>query len=80
MEWRMRRGEFNSLPLRDVAAGGPSRRLWVLIFAVTVPAEALTARLTPLTLGLAVGMAALGLVAARWFWHVGLRHYSGASA
>jgi ABC-2 type transport system permease protein len=49
-------------------------------FAVTVPAEALTARLTPLTLGLAVGMAVLALLAARWFWHLGLRHYSGASA
>jgi len=49
-------------------------------FAVTVPAEALTARLTPLYLGLALGMAALTLVATRWFWHFGLRHYSGASA
>jgi len=49
-------------------------------FAVTVPAEALTARLTPLYLALALGMAALALVAARWFWHFGLRHYSGASA
>ena len=49
-------------------------------FAVTVPAEALTARLAPLTLVLAPVMAGLALIAARWFWHVGLRHYSGASA
>ncbi len=49
-------------------------------FAVTVPAEALTARLTTPTLLLALGMAALALVAARRFWHIGLRHYSGASA
>jgi ABC-2 type transport system permease protein len=49
-------------------------------FAVTVPAEALTARLAPLSLVLAPVMAGLALIAARWFWHVGLRHYSGASA
>ncbi|MEK6588957.1 MAG: ABC-2 family transporter protein [Chloroflexota bacterium] len=49
-------------------------------FAVTVPAEALTGRLSPLTLVLALGMSALAIVAARWFWHFGLRHYSGASA
>lgn len=49
-------------------------------FAVTVPAEALTDRLSPLTLGLALGMSALAIAAARWFWHFGLRHYSGASA
>ncbi len=49
-------------------------------FAVTVPAEALTGRLT---LGTVLGAAALTLgllLFARWFWRVGLRHYSGASA
>lgn len=49
-------------------------------FAVTVPAEALTGRLT---LGTVLGAAALTLALllfARWFWRVGLRHYSGASA
>jgi ABC-type uncharacterized transport system permease subunit len=29
---------------------------------------------------MALVMAAVALVAARWFWHFGLRHYSGASA
>jgi len=49
-------------------------------FAVTIPAEALTGRLTSLTLA---GAAALGLglfVLARLVWRTGLRNYSGASA
>jgi viologen exporter family transport system permease protein len=49
-------------------------------FATTVPAEALTGRLTVATLlgagALAVGM----LVASRGFWTLGLRRYSGSSA
>ncbi len=49
-------------------------------FAVTVPAESLTGRLTLSTalgtLALAVGFAAV----TRWFWRFGLRHYTGASA
>jgi len=49
-------------------------------FAVTVPAEALTGRLTVQTLLGAAGLAALLLSLARWFWRFGLRHYSGASA
>lgn len=49
-------------------------------FAVTVPAEALTDRLTTQTLLLALGVTAAAFLAARWFWHFGLRHYSGASA
>ena len=49
-------------------------------FAVTVPAEALTGRLTwPTGLG-AVGLAAALLVVSRVFWKLGLRNYSGASA
>jgi ABC-2 type transport system permease protein len=49
-------------------------------FAVTVPAEALAARLTPATL-LTAALFAVGLlVFTRWFWRFGLRHYSGASA
>jgi ABC-2 type transport system permease protein len=51
-----------------------------IAFAVTVPAEALTSRLTPETLALAAGFAAALLFFTRWFWRVGLRHYSGASA
>jgi ABC-2 type transport system permease protein len=49
-------------------------------FAVTVPAEAVVGRLTPLTLLGAVGLALALLVVSRWFWSVGVRHYSGASA
>lgn len=49
-------------------------------FAVTAPAEALTARLTMQTLALALGLTAAALIGSRLFWKFGLRHYSGASA
>jgi ABC-2 type transport system permease protein len=49
-------------------------------FAVTVPAEALTSRLHALTLLGAAGFAAGLFAFTRWFWHYGLRRYSGASA
>ncbi len=49
-------------------------------FAVTVPAEALTGRLTPANLLLAVGLAVIMLGLARLVWRRGLRAYSGASA
>lgn len=49
-------------------------------FAVTVPAQALTGRLTwPILLGAAALTLAL-LTVARVVWRVGLRRYSGASA
>ena len=51
-----------------------------IAFAVTVPAQALTGRLTPDSLALAAVFAALLFIATRWFWRAGLRHYSGASA
>ncbi len=51
-----------------------------IAFAVTVPAEGLTGRLTPETLALAAGFATVLVVVTRWFWRFGLRHYSGASA
>jgi ABC-2 type transport system permease protein len=51
-----------------------------IAFAVTVPAEALTGRLTPETLALAAGFAVLLVAVTRAFWRFGLRHYSGASA
>lgn len=51
-----------------------------IAFAVTVPAEALTARLTTQTLLLAVGLAIVLLALSRWFWTFGVKHYSGASA
>jgi ABC-2 type transport system permease protein len=49
-------------------------------FAVTVPAEALTGRLTWETLGGAVGLAVALLAITRFVWRLGLRRYSGASA
>jgi ABC-2 type transport system permease protein len=49
-------------------------------FAVTVPAEALTGRLTPATLAGAALLAFTLLALARWVWRKGLRNYSGASA
>jgi len=49
-------------------------------FAVTIPAEALTARLTPETLLFAAVFTLALLLLARRVWKTGLRHYSGASA
>jgi ABC-2 type transport system permease protein len=49
-------------------------------FAVTVPAEALTGRLTPLTLLGAAGLTALLVLLARLVWNLGVRNYSGASS
>lgn len=49
-------------------------------FAVTVPAEALTGRLTPLTLLGAFGLTIALLALARFIWNLGVRNYSGASA
>ena len=49
-------------------------------FAVTVPAQAAVNRLEPPTLYLALGVAVGISVAARAFWRIGIRHYSGASA
>ena len=49
-------------------------------FAVTVPAEALVGRLnTGMMIGAGV-LAIVLLIVSRWFWLVGLRSYSGASA
>jgi ABC-2 type transport system permease protein len=49
-------------------------------FAVTVPAQALTARLHWTTVLVALGFGALLAAFTRWFWRFGLRRYSGASA
>lgn len=49
-------------------------------FAITVPAEALAGRLEWQTLLGAIALAAALLAGSRWFWKVGVRHYSGASA
>jgi ABC-2 type transport system permease protein len=49
-------------------------------FAVTVPAEALTGRLTAMTMLGAFAMTVLFAGLARLVWTSGVRHYSGASA
>jgi ABC-2 type transport system permease protein len=49
-------------------------------FAITVPAQALTNRLTPLTLVGALCLAVLLMGLARVIWRMGVRSYSGASA
>jgi len=49
-------------------------------FAVTVPAEALTGRLTSWTLPGALALTVFLLVISRLIWMRGLRSYTGASA
>jgi len=49
-------------------------------FAVTMPAEAMTNRLTPESILFAAGLTLLFVVLARTVWLFGLRSYSGASA
>lgn len=49
-------------------------------FAVTVPAESLTSRLSAGTLAGAIVFTAALVVATRMIWRFGLKHYSGASA
>ena len=49
-------------------------------FATTVPASAVSGRISDATLVGTVALAAAMLVVSRWFWRVGIRFYSGASA
>lgn len=49
-------------------------------FAVTVPAESLTGRLTLSTALATLALAAGFAIVTRWFWRFGLRRYTGASA
>lgn len=51
-----------------------------IAFSITVPAEALTGRLTLLIALETIGIAALMLAGSRLFWQFAIRHYSGASA
>jgi len=51
-----------------------------IAFAVTVPAQALTGRLTPDAFAVALGFGVVALVVSRAFFRFGLRRYSGASA
>jgi viologen exporter family transport system permease protein len=48
--------------------------------AVTVPAQVIAGRLDYLGLGMLVAGTLAAFVLASWFWHVGLRSYTGASA
>lgn len=49
-------------------------------FAVTVPAESLTGRLTTTRVLVTIGFLALVFAITRLVWRAGTRHYSGASA
>jgi ABC-2 type transport system permease protein len=49
-------------------------------FAVTVPAESLTGRLDAATVVGTLTLAAGFVALTRWFWRVGLKRYTGASA
>jgi ABC-2 type transport system permease protein len=49
-------------------------------FAITVPVEAITRRLTIERLFEALVFTLFIVLFSRWFWKLGLRHYSGASA
>jgi ABC-2 type transport system permease protein len=51
-----------------------------IAFAVTVPASALTSRLTPYTLLGTLALTIFFLLLSRFIWRLGLRNYSGASA
>ena len=51
-----------------------------IAFAVTVPAQALTKRLTPDTFAIALVFGVVALAVSRAFFRIGLRRYSGASA
>lgn len=54
--------------------------LMPVAFAVTIPAEALIGRLTPLTLLGALGLTLALLALSRLVWRLGIRSYAGASA
>ena len=49
-------------------------------FATTVPASAVSGRITIASLFGSVALAAALMLLSRWFWRVGIRFYSGASA
>jgi ABC-2 type transport system permease protein len=50
-----------------------------IAFAVTVPAQALTSRLTVDTLAIAAVFACALFVFTRWWWQFGVKRYAGAS-
>jgi len=48
--------------------------------AVTVPAQAISGKLDPLGLGLLIVGTVTAFALSAWFWRLGLRSYTGASA
>jgi ABC-2 type transport system permease protein len=56
------------------------RFLVPVAFATTIPAQALSGRLTGAELAMEAALAAVLFLAARLFWRAGLRRYAGASA
>ncbi len=48
--------------------------------AITVPAEAITDRLTPTAMGTLILVTVVAVTASRAYWQYGVRNYSGASA
>jgi ABC-2 type transport system permease protein len=51
-----------------------------VVFIITVPAQALTGRLDPAFIGVALVVAVCSVIASAFFWRFGLRSYTGASA
>jgi ABC-2 type transport system permease protein len=49
-------------------------------FAITIPVESLIGRTDVATVAITLAVAAVFLGVSRWFWRVGLRSYTGASA
>jgi ABC-2 type transport system permease protein len=49
-------------------------------FAITVPAEGLVGRMSLTTFAATIALAIALPLVSRWFWRIGVRHYSGASA
>jgi len=51
-----------------------------VVFIITTPAQALTGRMAPTFLPLAIVVAAGSVLASSAFWRFGLKYYTGASA
>ena len=51
-----------------------------LAFAITLPAEALSDRLSGSALSVRLGLAIVMLIVARWVWRTNVKKYSGATA
>lgn len=49
-------------------------------FAITIPVESLIGRTDLATIAITLAVAAVFLAGSRWFWRLGLRSYTGASA